>query len=220
MKIRNILILLAVIFFGIKFPSWMSQRAEVAGHMGEFKAKINEAIEYQACVNEGPFPFSSRVDPAGMGRTSSRTCGKCDVLYQAGLLDKEVVEYSLTGIAENGKTGFDTRYTLTDLGVSVYVPGTGDGPYSKDPPRFCFGKAQLHKITRTVGPVNFGGQKNLGIRYVAVLENPHSFLKDPRAKLLGIPLPTGNPALYPEANVTAVYNGKDFYLDSSLTIGN
>ena len=216
MKIRNVLILLAAVFLAFKIPSWISQKAEISSHMGEFRARLNEDIANMACVNEGPFPFSSRMDPAARSRGNINTCEKCDALYQAGLLDKEVVEFS---IDESEKTGFETTYELTDLGSSVYNPGTGDGPYSKDPPRFCFGTAHVDKITRTFGPVNFGGQKNLGIRYIAVLENPNPFLKDPHARLLGILLPSGNPPLYPEANVTAVFTGKDFYLDGSLKIG-
>lgn len=210
---------LAAILFAFNLPSCLGQKAEVNSHMGEFKAKINEAIEHQACVAEGPFPFSSRVSSTSMDRTSTRTCGKCEVLFQAGLLDKQVIEFSPSGITESGNKEFETIYKLTDLGLGVYVSGTDDNPYGKDPPRFCFGKAQLHKITRTFGPVNFGGAKNIGIRYVAVLENPHPFLQDPRARLLGIPLPSGNPPLYPEADVTAVFSGKDFYLDGSLKIG-
>lgn len=222
MKIRNVLILLALALLVIRIPSWLGQKSVQAKHTPEFTAKINEAIANMACVNEGPFPFSSRN--GRQSATSSyvtHTCDKCDVLYQAGLLSKEVIEYTPEQAAqENQKPGFETRYELTDLGKNVYIQGSGDGPYSKDPSRFCFGKARVKEITRTIGPVMLGNTKNIGIRYVAVLENPHPFLNDPRAKILGIPLPTGSALLYPEANVTAVfYNQKDFELDGSLQLG-
>lgn len=214
MKAKNVLVMLIIVFLVFKVPSWLRDKAEVASLRDGFNTKINEMLEHKACVKEGPFPFSSRVDPARLDMaTGTRRCEKCDLLFQAGLLDKEVVEFALTGREESGKKGFETIYTLTDLGRSVYVPGSGDNSYySKNPPRFCFGKVRLHKITRTFGPVTFGEQKDIGIRYVAVLENPHPFLRDERARLLGISWPTGDPPLYPEANVTAVYIGnKDFF---------
>ena len=221
-KIRNILIMLGVIFLVFKIPSWIGQKGVQAKYGNEFKAKIDEEIKYMACVKEGPFPFSS-----SSGRKSenssyvTHTCEKCDVLYQAGMLSKNVIENpSAPGAQGSQVSGFDTRYELTELGNSVYTQGTRDGPYSKDPSRFCFGKARVKEITRTFGPVTLGGVNNIGIRYVAVLENPHPFLNEPQAKLLGIPLPKGSPQIYPEANVTAVfYNKNDFELDGSLTIG-
>lgn len=222
MKISNVLITLAVVFLVIKIPSCISQKGQVAKHMDEFIARINDDISQQACVKEGPFPFSSRYGrQSGNSRHVSYTCEKCDILFQAGLLDKEVIEYTpAPGARDNQKAGFETRYELTELGNSVYDPGSSDDLYSKDAPRFCLGKARVKQITRTTGPVMLGGVKNIGIRYVAMLDNPHPFLHDPRAKLLGIPLPAGDPPLYPEANVTAVFDErKVFYLDSSLQLG-
>lgn len=221
MKIRNILILLGIVFLLFKIPSWLGQKGIQAKYTNEFKAKINEEIKYMACVKEGPFPFSSST-----GRQSASSsyvthnCEKCDVLYQAGLLSKEVIENPPAPGQGSQKSGFDTRYELTDLGNSVYTVGTSDGPYSKDPSRFCFGKARVNEITRTIGPVMLGGVQNIGIRYVAVLDNPHPFLNEPQAQLLGLPLPKGTPPLYPEANVTAVfYSQKEFELDGSLKLG-
>lgn len=225
MKVRNVLILLAAVYLGLyQIPYWLTmseyesglkaeRKSLVKSHLNDFKEKINEDIKYLACLKEGPFPFST---------LEGRKCEKCDTLFHAGLLDKKVIEYLPP--PENQKIGgseFETRFELTNLGSSAYDQGTTDGPYGKDPPRFCFGNARVHEITRTIGPVNFGGNKNVGIRYVAVLENPHPYLSDPRAQLLGIPLPSGSPPHYPEANVTAVFYGNDsnFELDGSITLG-
>src|SRR5512147_2029955 len=92
MRVSFVLVILALVFLGMKIPSCMSQAAVGPELMGKFEAQINEEIADQACVKEGPFPFSSRI-----GRTSEATsyvsykCEKCDVLYQAGWLSKEVV---------------------------------------------------------------------------------------------------------------------------------
>lgn len=234
MKVRNVLILLAAVYLGLfQIPYWLTmseheqglkaeKKSLVESHLNDFKEKINEDIKYLACLKEGPFPFSTLGGNKSEDSSNvTYKCEKCDMLFHAGLLDKKVIEYiPPPEMQKIGGSKFETRFELTDLGRSAYVQGTTDGPYSKDPPRFCFGNARVDEITRTIGPINFGGNKNVGIRYVAVLENPHPYLSDPRAQLLGIPLPLGNPPLYPEANVTAMFYADDsnFELDSSLTI--
>lgn len=220
MKISNVLILLALVFFAFKAPGCYSHAAATAKYAGLIKAKLNEEIANTACVPASSYPFSS-VDRPG------DRCPNCDKFVEAGLLTKQTVEDLFATDAQMARKAADIRYELTDIGYDAYVRGTADGPYGNDPPRFCFGKVRVNAITRTVGPVMNGNVKMLGIRYVAELENANSFMFDPRARLLGIPLPIGpalpgKPVLLPEANVTAVFDPvkpDDFYLDESLQIG-
>jgi hypothetical protein len=229
-KISKVSILLALFSLALVAPGCSNQEAVLAKYGGPITAKLNEDIANMACVPAWPFPFSSRETPKA-------SCTNCDKFAEAGLLTKDVVEDPFAASSfgadtpQRYKPAPDIRFELTELGKATYIAGSSDGPWGNDPPRFCFGKVHVNRITRTVGPVMNGNVKMIGVRYIAEIENPNPFILDPRAKLLGIKLPfggpmaAGKPVLYPEANVTAIFNPNnpnnpnDFYLDGSLQIG-
>ncbi len=169
------------------------------------KSELENSVAKMACIRAESFPFVA----------DSTACLGCDALVEAGLLVKEM----------GSETPVTVRYELSDIGKTAYVPGS-TGETGHEASTFCFGKAHLLKITRIFGPVTFGKQKHLGIRYIAQLDDPNPYIFDPRAKLLRIPLPSaampGKPALYAEQDLTAIINANnpnDFYLDASFHIG-
>lgn len=230
MKMAKVYILLALFALALIAPGCSNQEAILAKYGGPITAKLNEEIANMACVPAWPFPFSSKETPRA-------SCTNCDKFAEAGLLRKDVVEdpFATDQYAPESQQRYkpapEIRFELTDLGKDVYIAGSSDGPWGNDPPRFCFGKVHVNKITRMVGPVMNGNVKMIGVRYIAEIENANPFILDPKAKLLGIKLPiggamaTGKAVLYPEANVTAIFNPNnpnspnDFYLDSGLQIG-
>lgn len=223
MKISKVFILLAVANLAISI-SGCSPKDPDASLSSPVREKINEEIANMACVQTMTFPFSAR----GISRGG---CFECEKFVEAGLLTKVEEEDpfasdSQEAFGRGGGREPDIRFELSELGMETYIPGGEDETYGKVPPRFCFGTAHVSKITRLVGPVMFNNAKVIGIRYIAELENPHPFIFDPRAKLLKIPLPNasqeGMPVLYPEENVSAIFNPndpKDFYLDASFQVG-
>lgn len=220
MKISKVFILFVVAYLSISISGCSKKDAADTSLSSPVREKINEEIANMACVQTTNFPYSSRDKSSGH-------CFGCDKFAEAGLL---------TRVDEEDPFAFDSRgsyrgalayrFELTELGMETYIPAGGVDASDDDAPRFCFGTAHVSKITRLVGPLMLNNQRVIGIRYIAELENPHPFIFDPRAKLLNIPLPThnplGGPVLYPEANVSAIFNTrdpKDFYLDASFQVG-
>ncbi len=181
------------------------------------KAELEKHVAGMACITTGQFPH---VEDQRSG-----PCVYCERLVMAGLLTKEADAAAFpsdSGMPQSGSF----RYELSEAGQSAYVRGTSDSTYGPDASKFCFGKPRLLQVTRIFGPVSFGGQMNLGIRYLVQLDEANPYLFDPRAKTLDIPLPEaameGKPVLYPPQDVTAVLNPSnpnDFYLDTKLKVG-
>lgn len=202
MRIKISMLLLVSCFLAATLEGCSSEKG--ATLPASIKADLENHIAKMACIPTESFPFTE--SPSG-----SR-CSDCGKLVDAGLLTAE------------SETNNSVIYGLSELGMRAYVPSdSGQTAYGDS--HFCFGKARITKITRVFGPVKFGNQKNLGIRYIAQLDDPDPYIFEPRAKKLGILLPygmLGKPAIYPEQDVTAVIsesNPNDFYLDGSLHIG-
>lgn len=201
MKAQNSILLFALCFLAINLEACSKTAPSLAEPI---KSELENSVAKMACIPTESFPYAERYG-----------CLGCAELVEAGLLTKEM----------DSETPERVRYDLSDLGKSAYIPSaTGETRHGAS--SFCFGKARVLQITRIFGPVMLGNQKNLGIRYIAQLENPNPYIFDPRAKILRIPLPSaampGKPALYPEQDVTAVINSKnpnDFYLDGGLHVG-
>lgn len=174
--------------------------------LNQVRARVDNYLQYDACVREGPFPFSTIDGKKNRYGELVHYCQKCDLLTQAGLLTKEVIKYDVPPSMERqrGETIYEVVYDLTDLGRSLYVEGTTDDKYDPKSHRFCLGKARIKKFTRIIGPRRLGTTTYATFKYIAVLDNPHPYLNDPRAKLLGIELPSGNPPVYKESHTTAV----------------
>jgi len=175
------------------------------------RLELEKYVSGMACMPTRAFPLEE---------TSRSSCYECGKLVDAGLLEKE----SDASEGESNMSFRRSHYYLTDIGESVYEPGTDS--FGPDGPRFCFGNPRLVKITGTFGPVMMGGSRNYGIKFLVELESPSPYIFDERAQKLGIKLPApvmvGKPVFYPEQNVTAVINPNnpnDFYLDSSMSIG-
>jgi hypothetical protein len=220
MKISKVFILGALLISAINISGCSKQDAAASQYTSPIRAKINEEIANMACAPAHSFPFSSRERPED-------SCFGCDKFVEAGLVTKTVEEDPFaSNTQQNIKP--DVRFELTELGNETYIAGGGDSAYGLGGPRFCFGKVKVNQITRLVGPVMFNNERVIGIRYIAELESPHPFIFDSRAKILGIKLPNaspitaGKPVLYPEANISAIFNPgnpNDFWLDASLEIG-
>lgn len=206
------LILLAAVLGGCSKPQPLKLAEPI-------QSELDKAVAEMACMPAEAFPYVSDEHP-NLG------CNDCNKLVAAGLLTKQ-------GGTTPDPNDFEAmrrwepnvRFELTEIGQSAYVPSTNGNSYYGNS-HFCFGKSHVMKITRLFGPVEFGGRRNLGIRFIAQLDNPNPYIWDARAKLLDIKLPsaamTGKPALYAETDVTAVINPnnpKDVYLDGSLHIG-
>lgn len=206
MRIKISMLLLVPCFLAVTLEG--CSRGKGATLPASIKADLENQIAKMACIPTESFPFTE--SPSGSG------CSDCGKLVDAGLLTAESESES--------ETNKSVTYGLSELGMRAYVPSdSGQTAYGDS--HFCFGKVRLTKITRVFGPVKLGNQKNLGIRYIAQLDDPDPYIFDPRAKKLGIPLPygvLGKPAIYPEQDVTAVIsesNPNDFYLDGNLHIG-
>lgn len=218
MEISNAVALSILLLFAISLGG-CSMKQEPLKLAEPIKSELDKAVAEMACMPAEPFPFVSEEHP-------NLSCNNCAKLAEAGLLTKEGGKDPASGDTPIiGRPEVNVRYDLSDLGQSAYVPSSaGNSAYGAS--RFCFGKAHVFKITRIFGPVMLGGQKNIGIRYIAQLDEPNPYISDSRAKLLGIPLPIavmpGKPVLYPELDITAVINPNnpnDVYLDGSLHIG-
>lgn len=213
MNMSKMLNLFVLVFLSINFGGCGQKDApKISGPM---RAELDKAVTELACMPTREFPH--KLDPA-----RNQTCIDCEKLVEAGLLERE--ENDASTYPEDNLPA-EVSYNLTDIGESAYVPATGEGEYAHIN-RFCFGNSHVLRVTSTFGPVMFGREKNLGIRYIARLDNANPYLFDPRARLLGIQLPNaaieGQPVLYPEQNITAVIslsNPNEFYLDASLQIG-
>lgn len=189
----------------------------------DVRNELNPYLQYRACIREGPFPFSSlEAKMKGSRYKPGRTCEKCELLAHAGLLTKNIAEYEIPPSEEypNGDTVYEVVYDLSELGRAHYIEGASDSVYELNTHRFCFGKARIDKFTRIIGPERIGMTVYTTFRYIAVLDNPSPYLKDPRAKLLDIEIPEGDPLRYKESYTTAVLgpNGEIERLDSSMQI--
>jgi hypothetical protein len=212
MKISNAAnagLLLALIFFAINLGG-CSRKQEPLKLFEPYKAELDSLVAKMACIPAEQFPYV--VD-----QQHNPTCAYCEKLVTAGLVTKE---------EDTSSNPPSLSYVLSDIGQSAYIPGTSENTYGPDGSRFCFGKPRVLEITRLFGPVMFSGQKNLGVRYTAELDEPNPYVFDERAKMLNIPLPdhlmVGKPAIYSKQDVTVVINPNnpnDFYLDTNLKIG-
>lgn len=127
------------------------------------KTELDKIVTNMACIATGQFPRVVKDE-------YPTPCAYCEKLVDAGLLTKE---------KEDGGSAFpsnspgamappaNVRYELTAAGQSAYIGGSSENTYGPGASRFCFGKPRIIQITRVFGPVKFGGQMNLGIRYIA-----------------------------------------------------
>ncbi len=213
MKMSKVSNLFVLVFLSMSFSGCGQNNApKISAPM---RAELDKVVAELACMPTREFPYE--LDPA-----RNQTCFECEKLVEAGLLEREDNDAS---IYPEDNLPARVSYNLTDIGESAYVSATGEGEYAHIN-RFCFGNPRVLRVASTFGPVMFGREKNLGIRYIAQLDNANPYLFDSRARLLGIQLPNaaidGQPVLYPEQNITAVIslnNPNQFYLDTSLQIG-
>jgi hypothetical protein len=222
MKISNAAnagLLFALVFFAISLGG-CSMKQEPPKLAEPIKIELDKIVANMACIPTGQFPYV--VD-----QQHNPMCAYCEKLVDAGLLTKETDTNSSPSDSEQPmRASANVSYALTDIGQSAYIRGTSENTYGPDASRFCFGKPRVLQITRIFGPVMLSGQKNLGVRYIAQLDEPNPYVFDPRAKILDIPLPdpamAGKPVLYSHQDVTVVMNPNnpnDFYLDTKLKIG-
>lgn len=166
------------------------------------------AVSDLTCVFAGPFP----LDTADRHRLP---CPRCAALHAAGLLDR-------TPVGEpRAKTGRqDYLYRLTAFGRSVYAEDE-EADSGMRRPRFCFGRVRVQRITEALAPLRVGNVF-VGVRYVAMVPNPHPFLFDARSAALGLSVPDrGPPALYPPRVTTAslMPDGRFLETDGTMRYG-
>ena len=219
-SVLNVIILLAAVVAGLYIPYALTVKRQQQEIFEDTVTKrmqqITEALDRtlaegdRACIYEGPFPYSTRESRSALG------CNRCDDLYEAGLVTKSVETYE-----EYGQTKYDARFELTSLGQSVYSDETNPRTGGKYKARFCFGHTAVHRIVETLPPLSLGGNKFVGIKYVAKVVDPHPFLFDPRNHPLRLAVPQkGEPALYPPAITTAVIRGDgSIDIDGSFRYG-
>lgn len=152
------------------------------------------------CVAAGPFPF----------RGGARgTCDKCQVLEQAGFLERRIgddqsVSYDLTALGRPlYREAADDEYVALVRERFRRMHETREvDEKSLERPRMCFGRTRFHHIEDALAPMPMGGNTYLSVKIVAEARDDSGLLRDARLSVLGLPLPPAPatpdaPLLYP-----------------------
>jgi len=197
-RIRNVLILLGAVFFGlvmvpyllIGLPQRMEERKfshdrYVAPNVEKIRSALVDRLGHPdpVCLATVHFPYES-------GKNAAK-CDLCDALVDAGLLSRTA------GTAvSNEQERVAVRYDLTPLGSSLYTTRLRDRR-SENFPGFCFGRTLLSKVD--IGrPLRSGRGMVVGLSYAAEIADPHPLLYQPVARALQLPvIERGRPLLEP-----------------------